>query len=77
MMRKTLKNDTKKNTRGSLQERHLCRWQNFKPEKLTHKICAKNVKNCAKRSKNAKNCKTKAETFFKARGKINSKAVKN
>ena len=34
---------------------------NFEPEKLAHKICAKNAHNRAKISKNDKNCTTKGK----------------
>ena len=38
-------------------------WQNFKPEKLAHIICAKNAKYRAKMSKNAKNCTKKGKNL--------------
>ena len=51
-------------------------WQNFEPEKLAHKICAKNAHNRAKTSKNAKKCTKKAKTFKKPSEKKNQNLVK-
>ena len=38
--------------------------KNSEPEKLAHKICAKNAQNCSKNIKNAKNCTQKKAKPF-------------
>ena len=40
-------------------------WQNFESEKLAHKICAKNAKNCAKFANITKYGQKKAKTIKK------------